>query len=159
MIDTRQHTWLGVEPLRESFLETLNNFTSRTEMATDKACSALTQAAEHVALFYDAHSRGAPLYEIGDKVWLNSQNIMTMRPTRKLDHKWLGPYPIKKVILWNAYCLKLPLSFGQTHLVFLVTLLRPYNADTIAEHVQCNPPPPIVCDRVEEFEVECILDS
>jgi len=38
-------------------------------------------------------------------------------------------------------------------------LLRPYNADTIPEHVQCDSPPPIVCDGVEEYKVEQILDS
>ena len=94
-----------------------------------------------------------------DKVWFNGHKIMMTQPTKKLDHKWLSPYPIKKVISLNAYHLKLPLSFGQTHPVFRVTLLKPYNADTIVEHVQHDPPPPIVCDRVEEYEVEWILDS
>src|SRR5882724_6846635 len=78
---------------------------------------------------------------------------------KETDHKWLSPYPIEKVILQNAYCLKLPSSFGQTHPVFLVTLLRPHNADTIAKCVQQDPPPPIVHNRVEEYEVECILDT
>src|SRR5882724_10702716 len=39
---------------------------------------------------------------------LNCQNITMTQPTKKLDHKWLGPYPVEKVILWSAYCLKLP---------------------------------------------------
>jgi len=68
---------LSVEPLRESRLETLNDFASRMEKATDKACSALTRAADNMAQFYDTHRREAPLYKIRDKVWLNSQNIMT----------------------------------------------------------------------------------
>src|SRR5882724_9591113 len=38
-------------------------------------------------------------------------------------------------------------------------LLRPYNVDSIAEHVQCDPPPPIVHNGVKEYEVEQILDS
>ena len=49
MLDTGQHPQLGVEPLRESHLETLNNFTSRMWKAMDKACSALTQAANDMA--------------------------------------------------------------------------------------------------------------
>ena len=57
------------------------------------------------------------------------------------------------------YHLKLPSSFGWTHLVFLVMLLRPYNTDTITECVQCDPPLPVVHDRVEEYKVEQILDS
>jgi len=141
MLNTWQHPRLGVELLRESDLETLNDFTSRMEKATEEVCSALTQAADNMAQFYDAHCREAPLYEVGDKVWLNGHNITTTRTTKKLDHKWLGPYLIEKVISWSLYWLKLPPSFGKTHLVFSVTLLRPYYADTITEQLQCDPPP------------------
>src|SRR5882724_3520346 len=148
-----------MEPLRESCLETLNDFASRMEEATEEMCSALVRAADNMAQFYDANCREAPLYEVGDRVWLNGHNITTTQPTKKLDHKWLGPYPIKKVISQSAYQFKLPSSFGQTHPVFLVTLLRPYNVDIITEHVQHDPPPPVVKDGVEEYEVEHILDS
>src|SRR5882724_5096243 len=107
-----------------------------------------------MAQFYNTHHREAPLYKTRDKVWLNGQNITMTQLTKKLDHTWLGPYPIEKVILQNAYHLKLPSSFGQTHPVFSVTLLRPYNADTITECVQHDPPPPIVHNGVKEYEVE-----
>jgi len=43
MLNTRQHPQLGVELLRESHLETLNDFTSRMEKATEEAHSALTE--------------------------------------------------------------------------------------------------------------------
>src|SRR5882724_10063531 len=92
MLDNGKHPPLGMEPLRESRLETLNDFTSRMEKATDEACLSLTQAANDMAQFYDAHHREAPLYEIRDKVWLNGQNIMTTCLMKKLDHIWLGPY-------------------------------------------------------------------
>jgi len=62
-------------------------------------------------------------------------------------------------MLWNSYCLKLPPSFSQTHPVFLVTLLKPYNADTISKHIQHDPPPPTICNRVEKYKVEWSLDS
>jgi len=101
-----------VEPLRESCLEALNDFASRMGKATDEAHSVLTQVADDMAQFYNAHHREAPLYEIGDKVWLNGQNITTTLPTKKLDHKWLSPYLVEKVISWSACCLKLPLSFS-----------------------------------------------
>jgi len=42
MLNTGKHPQLGMEPLRESCLETLNDFTSRMGKATDEACSALT---------------------------------------------------------------------------------------------------------------------
>src|SRR5882724_9843222 len=72
MLYTRQHPRLSVELLRESRLETLNNFASRMEKATEEVHSALARAANDMARFYDAHHKEAPLYEVGDKVWLNS---------------------------------------------------------------------------------------
>ena len=112
MMDTSQNPQLSIEPLRESCFETLNDFTSQMEVATKEACSALSRVADDMARFYDAHRREAPLYAVGDKVWLNGQNITMTHLMKKLDHKWLGPYPVDKVISWSAYRLKLPLSFG-----------------------------------------------
>jgi len=125
MLDTGQHPQLGIEPLRESCLETLKDFTSRMNKAMDEAHLALSQAANDMARFYDAHQREAPLYEVGDRVWLNGKNITMTWPMKKLDHRWLGPYLVEKVISWSMYKLKLPLSCCQTHPVFSVMLLRP----------------------------------
>src|SRR5882672_2885162 len=112
------------------------------DTATKEACSALSQVADDMACFYDAHQKEAPLYMVGDKVWLNGQNITTTRLMKKLDHKWFGPYPVDKVVSRSAYRLKLPSPFSQTHPVFSVTLLRPYNTDVITERVQRDPLPP-----------------
>src|SRR6266481_3997081 len=82
---------------------------------------------------------------------------------KKLDYKWLGPYIIDQVISRDAYWLKLPSSFSQVHpvSVFSVTLLWPYGANPIPKRKECHPspPPPVVRDGVEEYEVEKILDS
>ena len=128
LLDNGQHPRLGVEPIRETRLEALEEFTTRMEEATKEARSALEKAADDMARFYDVHRQAAPVYKVGDKVWLNAQNISTTQPMKKLDHKWLGPYPINKVISRNAYSLELPSSFGRTHPVFSVVLLHPYEA-------------------------------
>ena len=80
---------------------------------------------------------------------------------KKLDYKWLGPYTVKQVISRSAYWLKLPMSFGKVHPVFSVTLLHPFGGDFITERQECHPRPlpPIVCDGIEEYKVETILDS
>jgi len=84
--------------MRESFPETLNDFTSQMKAATKDAHSAPTQAADYMAHFYNTHRKEAPLYKVKDKVWLNGQNIITTCPMKKLDHKWLGPDVVDKVI-------------------------------------------------------------
>src|SRR5882672_3083404 len=45
MMDSRQNHHLGIEPLRQSFLETLNNFASWIEAAVKEAHSSLSRAA------------------------------------------------------------------------------------------------------------------
>ena len=52
-------------------------------------------------------------------------------------------------------------SFGNIHPVFSVTLLRPFEGNSIAERQERHPPPPplIVRDGIEEYEVEKILNS
>ena len=114
-----------------------------------------------MAQFYHAHRHEAPRYNVSNKVWLSSENIRTVHLTKKLNHKWLGPYVIKQVISHSAYQLKLPMSFGKIHPVFSVTLLRPFEGDSIAEHQEHHPlpPPPIIRDYIKEYKVEKILDS
>ena len=47
------------------------------EEATKEAHSALEKAADDMASFYDVHRQAASMYKVGDKVWLNAQNIST----------------------------------------------------------------------------------
>jgi len=75
---------------------------SQMEAATKEVCSALTQAADDMAHFYNTHCKEYTLYEVGDKVWLE-HNITTTYLMRKLDQKWLGPYVVDKVISRNDY--------------------------------------------------------
>ena len=80
---------------------------------------------------------------------------------KKLDYKWLGPYVIEWVISHSAYRLKLPASFGKSHPIFSVTLLCPFEGDSITERQEHHPPlpPPIVCDGIKEYKVKNILNS
>ena len=42
-----------------------------------EAHSVLEKAADDMTHFYDVHRQAAPVYKVGDKVWLNAQNIST----------------------------------------------------------------------------------
>ena len=65
--------------------------------------------------------------KVGDEVFLNTKNIKTLRPKKKLDKKFVGPLKITEVINRNAYRLELP-SHIDVHPVFHVSLLEPYTA-------------------------------
>ena len=42
---------------------------------------------------------------VGDRVWPLTRNIRTQRPSKKLDHRKIGPYPVEAVIGSQAYAI------------------------------------------------------
>jgi hypothetical protein len=70
-------------------------------------------------------------FKPGALVWLNSKNIKTNQPSKKLDHKWLGPFEIKWKVSDNAFCLKLPQTMHFLHPVFHSSLLTPHQSNSI----------------------------
>ncbi|ODM16165.1 hypothetical protein SI65_08599 [Aspergillus cristatus] len=96
-------------------------------------------------------------YQVSQYVWLDSRNIRTLRPQKKLDWKNLGPFHIIEIVSLHAYKLDLPASM-RMHPVFNVSLLRPAAGNPIPGQRQ-EPPPPVEVDGLEEWQVEDILDS
>jgi chemotaxis protein CheY-P-specific phosphatase CheC len=122
----------------------------------DQLIDNLKSAQDHQARYYDAKHKPMS-FNVGDKVWLLSTNIRTERPSKKLDWKRLGPFPITKRIGTQAYKLQLPKSM-RIHPVFHVSLLEPYKTSSIPNRTR-PPPPPITIDSQQEFEVDQILNS
>src|SRR3954463_10036950 len=102
-------------------------------------------------------------FEVNDQVLLSSAHInlasQAKRPSRKLQHRFIGPYRIIQKISAVAYKLELP-STLKIHPVFHVSVLRPYQPpDSIAHRPPHTPPPdPVTIDDDLEFEVDHILD-
>ena len=55
MLNTGQNPRLGFEPIHETQLKSLDNFTFRMAQAMEEAWAALVKAADNMAQFYDAH--------------------------------------------------------------------------------------------------------
>ena len=66
-----------------------------------------------------------PANKIGDPVILTTRHIKTKKPSRKLDHKYLSPIQIDKVISPTAVRLILPQKW-KTHPSFHVSELEPF---------------------------------
>ncbi len=92
-------------------------------------------------------------------VYLDSSNIHTTRPSRKLSHRRLGPYLISRRIGKLAYRLILPPSMSRLHPVFNVVKLTLAPVDPILGRCRNSLPPPELVDSEEEYIVEKVLNS
>ena len=126
--------------------------------AREEAQAALHKAAEDMAKFYNEGRQRAPDYSIGQKVWLDTADLRTDRPSKKLDFKRQGPFEILDKVGSRAYKLKLPATW-KVHPVFNVVKLRPYIEENIPGRRKAKPRPPALIEDVEEYDVEEILDS
>jgi hypothetical protein len=95
--------------------------------------------------------------QVGYSVFLSAKHIHTTLNVRKLDWKWTGPYPVKRVISHYAYELDL-LSSIEIHTVFHVSRLQLAPGDTLPGQGPL-PPPPIEVKGMTEYAIEDIVDS
>src|SRR6266545_3778730 len=58
----------------------------------EEARSALVKAKDDMAHYYNQHRTPTPSFTPGDKVYLDSEDIQTTRPFKKLLYHQLGPY-------------------------------------------------------------------
>ena len=123
-----------------------------------KANLLVSQEAQRSAANF--HRTPAPSYQVKDQVWLNSKNIRTQRPFKKLDDKWIGPFTITELVGTQACQLELPATLW-IHLVFHVSLLRPTAQNPVPGQRNQRPSPVVSIDMDDSdiYEVESILDS
>ena len=88
---------------------------------------------------------------------MDARNIKTRRPSAKLDHRRLGPYEVIESVGASAVRLRLPATV-QIHPVFHVSLLEHAAEDPNPGQI-APPPPAVIVDGEEEWEVETIPDS
>ena len=88
--------------------------------------ASLKIAVEIMKWFYDWTKGESIQYKKGDKVWLETTNIITKRPIKKLDNKCLEPFEILEKVGKLAYCFKLP-SQWKIHDIFNKVLLFLYH--------------------------------
>jgi hypothetical protein len=140
-------------------VEAVNEFTDRMKDTLEEAKSALTKAKDDMARYYNRRRTPTPVYKPGDKVYLDASDIHTTRPSKKLSHRRLGPFPVERRVGMNAYRLTLLLPMKRLHPVFNVIKLTPAPPDPIPGRHVPPPPPPELIDGEEEYVVEEILDS
>ena len=113
-------------------MEMVSEFAGRVRKSLEEAKATLAKAKDDMARYYDQCHNPTPEYKVGDKVYLDASDIKTTRPSKKLAHRNLGPYPIVRRVGSHAYRLRLPQSLSRLHPVFPVVKL------TLAPHDAFN---------------------
>ncbi|KAI3375472.1 hypothetical protein L3Q82_003804 [Scortum barcoo] len=91
----------------------------------------------------DRHRRPAPTYSPGQKVWLSTKDLPLHVHTRKLAPRFVGPFPVSKVINPVSVQLKLPRSL-QVHPTFHVSKIKPVRESHLVPPSKPPPPPKMV---------------
>jgi len=115
----------------------------------------LKAAQTRMAKYYNQKvANKEPQLKVGDWVMVNTKNIETKRPSKKLDYKLRSKFEIEKLCGTNACRLKLPPLSGKIYRVFHVSLLEPYRQNTIPG--RRSPTPPLVDLEQQEYVIEKI---
>lgn len=125
---------------------------------------ALHKTRENMSRYADSRRLDPPKLKVGDKMMLDARNLRTRRPSRKLDHKLLGPFIIEKIISPTAVRLTLPQRW-KIHNVFHISLLEPYHSNSKdrtpveTDDILRNADDLETDTEPEIFQVERIMDS
>jgi len=134
----------------------------------DEVQATLQQNHEHLrleirrsqAVQKEGSNRGpisASNFQEGCQVWLDTRLVGTIRPTRELDWKRLGPFRVVRRVSPYEYELELP-AWIRIHTVQPVSLLDPVANDPLRRQ-QVSPPPSVEVDGEEEYQVSSVEDS
>lgn len=93
----------------------------------------------------------------GSQVLLNAKNIKTLRPKKKLDNKFLGPFTILEKLGPVTYRLDLK-NAGRVHNVFHISLLEPYEPNEAYPQPDGPLWDTLADDDNEVYDVEKILE-
>src|SRR5690606_13465141 len=96
-----------------------DEFIGRYRLLWQEAAAALRGAQQEQKRFADRHRRGE-IYTVGELVLLSTKDLRLAddreaKRASKFSAKWVGPFPVSKVINPNAYELEMPAQLKAVH--------------------------------------------
>lgn len=112
---------MGTEPTQmNDQLKLAQDFVNKMASVHEEAWLVLEKVVAEMKKYYNRRQWPDTL-QVGDLVYLSTKDLSMDWPSKKLDYKQVGPFPILKKH-GHSYELKLPASY-KVHLVFLVVKL------------------------------------
>jgi hypothetical protein len=154
VLNTGRNPRMGFEPnIEPSRNEAANEFVNPMKSTVEEAKSALRKSKDNMAHYYNRRRDPTPIYEPGDRVYLDSTDISTTHPSPKLSHRFLGPFEVERVVRKNVYCLRLPHSMCLLHPVFSVVKFLHVPVDPIPGRRPAPLPDPVVIEGEPQYEL------
>ena len=151
---------MGRQPVAPSSRPIVSNNPRSAELMKDiQALWAECKKGLHKVVEVMRARKGTPVeFKKDEMVWLDTKNLTTSRPMKKLSEKRIGPFKVLEKIGTTSYKLDLPPTW-RIHPVFHSDLLSRFSKPVFDHQKSDDRPPPDVIDDHEEYEVEKILDS
>nr|XP_057928430.1 uncharacterized protein LOC131129193 [Doryrhamphus excisus] len=127
----------------------------RARAALRNTRAALARTSEQNQRVANRHRTPAPCYQVGQEVWLSSRDLPLAVDSRKLGPRFVGPYPITRIINRVTVKLCLPDSM-KCNPVFHVSRIKPVTSCPLSLS-EVPPPPPRLVDGHPAFTVKAIL--
>jgi hypothetical protein len=152
------HPWKG-ELRLEEHNPAAKDFLTQLQKARDEATAALNHASLSMKDQTDKRRNKSRDYQPGDLVWIESANISSDRPSKKLEALRYGPFKVIAKKGTSAYQLDIPKTWRSIHPVFNEYLLTPYQKPRYSGQKKNTRPEAVVVQGREEYEVEEVLNS
>uniref|UniRef100_A0A8C6NXF4 Integrase catalytic domain-containing protein n=1 Tax=Nothobranchius furzeri TaxID=105023 RepID=A0A8C6NXF4_NOTFU len=130
----------------------------RCRNAWIKFWASITRANARYSHQHLRRHRPGPSYAPGDKVWVSTADLRVRAGSKKLAPRFLGPYPVQRVINLVTYQLRLPASL-RIHPTFHISRLKPYVESSLLPPPAPAPPPARFLDGEPIYTVRRILDA
>lgn len=105
--------------------------------------STLLHFSEEYKGMADLRGSPTPVYLQEQRVWLSTKDLPLCKESRKLSPRFIGPFPVSKVIDHSALRLKLPRS-SWVHPMFHVSWVKPVWESALVPATRSRPPPQLI---------------